>query len=59
MSSPFLAHVSLNMKRWVLTSLATILVTGANGFIGSHLVNKLKKENKVISLVFDAVMGDW
>jgi CDP-glucose 4,6-dehydratase len=39
--------------------LANILVTGANGFIGSHLVNHLKKENKVISLVFDTIMGDW
>ncbi|MFW9808590.1 MAG: NAD-dependent epimerase/dehydratase family protein [Candidatus Thorarchaeota archaeon] len=36
-----------------------ILVTGANGFIGSHLVNHLKKENKVVSLVYDTVMGDW
>lgn len=39
--------------------MANILVTGANGFIGSHLVNHLKKNNKVVSLVFDTVMGGW
>ena len=39
--------------------MANILVTGASGFIGSHLVNKLKKENKVVSMVFDTIMGDW
>lgn len=39
--------------------MANILVTGANGFIGSHLVNKLKKDNKVVSLVYDTMMGDW
>jgi CDP-glucose 4,6-dehydratase len=39
--------------------LANILVTGANGFIGSHLVNHLKKDNKVVSLVYDTMMGDW
>jgi CDP-glucose 4,6-dehydratase len=39
--------------------LANILVTGANGFIGSHIVNRLKEENKVVSLVYDTVMGTW
>ncbi len=39
--------------------MANILVTGSNGFIGSHLVNRLKKDNKVVSLVYDTIMGDW
>lgn len=39
--------------------MTNILVTGANGFIGSHLVSKLKNENNVVSLVFDTVMGNW
>lgn len=39
--------------------LANILITGSNGFIGSHLVNRFKKENRVISLVFDTIMGEW
>ncbi len=39
--------------------MANILVTGANGFVGSHLVNRLKKENKVVSLVYSNVMGEW
>jgi len=39
--------------------LANILVTGSNGFIGSHLVDHLKKDNKVVSLVYDTVMGEW
>jgi CDP-glucose 4,6-dehydratase len=34
-------------------------VTGSNGFIGSHIVNRLKAENKVVSLVYDTVMGAW
>jgi nucleoside-diphosphate-sugar epimerase len=39
--------------------LANILVTGANGFIGSHIANRLKADNKVVSLVYDTVMGAW
>jgi CDP-glucose 4,6-dehydratase len=39
--------------------LANILVTGANGFIGSHIVDRLKKDNKVVSLTYDTIMGDW
>jgi CDP-glucose 4,6-dehydratase len=39
--------------------MANILVTGANGFIGSHVVNELKKDNKVVSLTHDTIMGDW
>ena len=34
-------------------------VTGASGFIGSHLVNELKKEHKVVALVRDVVPSRW
>jgi CDP-glucose 4,6-dehydratase len=37
--------------------MSSVLVTGANGFIGSHIVQQLKDENKVISLVYSAVPG--
>jgi nucleoside-diphosphate-sugar epimerase len=36
-----------------------ILVTGASGLIGSHLVNKLKQEHRVVSLVHDDVPSRW
>jgi nucleoside-diphosphate-sugar epimerase len=36
-----------------------ILVTGANGFVGTHLVNKLKKDNTVVSLVHNNIRGAW
>jgi len=39
--------------------MGTILCTGANGFIGSHLVNELKKEHKVVSLVHNCMRGRW
>ena len=39
--------------------MVNVLVTGANGFIASHLVNRLKRDNKVISLVYDTTMGEW
>lgn len=39
--------------------MTNILVTGANGFIGSHIVNRVKEDNKVVSLYFDTIMGDW
>jgi len=37
----------------------TALVTGATGFIGSHLVNELKKKEKVIILVRDVMPSKW
>jgi len=36
-----------------------ILVTGGTGFIGSHLVNKLKKINRVTVLVRDILPSPW
>ncbi|MHA1903102.1 MAG: NAD-dependent epimerase/dehydratase family protein [Candidatus Thorarchaeota archaeon] len=39
--------------------MANILVTGANGFVGSHLVERLKKNNKVVSLVHNCILGSW
>lgn len=36
-----------------------ILVTGATGFAGSHLVNRLKTKNRVISLIHNPPMGIW
>lgn len=36
-----------------------VLVTGATGFIGSHLVNELKKDNDVVSLTHHPVRGKW
>lgn len=35
------------------------LITGANGFTGSHLVNRLKRNNDVVSLVHNMVPGVW
>lgn len=35
------------------------LVTGATGFIGSHLVNELKKENQVVVLERDCFRNKW
>ena len=39
--------------------MANILVTGANGFVGSHLVHRLKREHKVVSLVYSNILGKW
>jgi len=39
--------------------MTNILVTGATGFIGSHLVNSLKKDSNVVSLVHDSKNGVW
>jgi len=39
--------------------MSPILVTGANGFIGSHLVADLKNYHKVISLIHDLKPGRW
>jgi len=36
-----------------------ILVTGATGLIGSHLVNELKKDHDVVSLFHNCPMGEW
>ena len=36
-----------------------ILVTGSTGLIASHLVNNLKQERKVVSLVHDEVPSRW
>lgn len=36
-----------------------ILVTGASGLIGSHLINELKKENDVVSLLHNQPRGRW
>lgn len=36
-----------------------VLCTGSTGLIGSHLVNKLKQERKVVSLVHDEVPSRW
>jgi CDP-glucose 4,6-dehydratase len=36
-----------------------ILITGANGFIGSHLVNSLKRENNVVSLIHNQIPSKW
>ena len=36
-----------------------IFVTGGTGFIGSHLVNRLKRENHVIILMRDLSSGMW
>jgi len=36
-----------------------ILVTGANGFVGSHLVHRLKQKNKIVSLLHTPLMGEW
>ncbi|MHA1908644.1 MAG: NAD-dependent epimerase/dehydratase family protein, partial [Candidatus Thorarchaeota archaeon] len=42
-----------------IESMSNILVTGANGFVGSHLVNRLKKDNKVVSLIHSYLPGKW
>jgi CDP-glucose 4,6-dehydratase len=39
--------------------MSNVLVTGANGFIGSHLVNRLKNKHNVVSLVHNVVPGQW
>jgi len=36
-----------------------ILITGAGGFIGSHLVNHLKDKNRVVCLVRDILPSLW
>jgi nucleoside-diphosphate-sugar epimerase len=36
-----------------------ILVTGANGFVGSHLVNTLKENNRVYGTVHNGITGRW
>lgn len=36
-----------------------ILVTGANGFVGSHLVHRLKQKNRIVSLLHTPPMGEW
>lgn len=36
-----------------------ILVTGANGFVGTHLVNELKRENMVVGVAHNGVLGEW
>jgi len=37
----------------------TVLVTGASGFIGSHLVNRLKDDEHVVALVRDRLPSRW
>lgn len=37
----------------------TVLVTGATGFIGSHLVNQLKKTDRVVALERDHLRDKW
>jgi len=37
----------------------TVLVTGSSGFIGSHLVKKLKQEHRVVALIHDDVPSRW
>ncbi|MFB0543818.1 MAG: NAD-dependent epimerase/dehydratase family protein, partial [Candidatus Bathyarchaeia archaeon] len=39
--------------------MVAVLCTGANGFIGSHLVNDLKDDHEVVSLVHNCVRGEW
>jgi len=39
--------------------MTNILVTGANGFVGSHLVNSLKSEHRVVSLHHNCLLGKW
>ena len=39
--------------------MSKILVTGSNGFVGSHLVNSLKTDHKVISLHHNCPIGKW
>lgn len=36
-----------------------ILVTGGSGFIGSHLVETLSKNNKVVTIVRDLIPSKW
>lgn len=36
-----------------------ILVTGASGLIGSHLVSELKKDHEVVSLIHNCPVGEW
>lgn len=36
-----------------------ILITGASGLIGSHLVNELKKDHEVVSLIHNQPRGRW
>lgn len=36
-----------------------IFIDGATGFIGSHMMNKLKEEHKVVMLFRDCVWNDW
>ena len=36
-----------------------ILCTGATGLIGSHLVNELKKDHEVVSLIHNQPRGRW
>jgi len=36
-----------------------ILVTGANGFTGSHLVDRLKRKHNIVSLIHTSIKGDW
>jgi len=37
----------------------TILVTGGSGFIGSHLIAKIKESNRVVTLVRDILPTPW
>lgn len=37
----------------------SILVTGAGGFVGTHLVEHLKKENDVVSMIHNPINSYW
>jgi len=36
-----------------------ILITGSTGLIGSHLVNELKKDHEIVSLIHNQPRGRW
>lgn len=36
-----------------------ILITGISGFVGSHLANRLKRDNNVIGIIRDSISSRW